>query len=278
MYPLWNIYGAADQLTSSLGQPECNTNPGGIPASPCASFVRQSQWLPYLRMATSSRAWQGSLLEEKKDASGLMYRRNRYYDPKTGRFTQEDPLGLGGGMNLYGFAGGDPVNFSDPFGLCPVTATDPVPCSVTYGAALGAIGGWLGIMAAGGCTVGSGGICLAGAPAIIGGGAALGTLAGVALGNALDGKAPDQVTPGIRDIRGVYYPPDRTKPEPYDAHYDQFGRQVGRTDWTGQPDPETHTDPHHHTREYGPQYGPKGKESKHDGPHPDDANKPRPEP
>ena len=23
-------------------------------------------------------------------------------------------------MNLYGFAGGDPVNFSDPFGLCPI--------------------------------------------------------------------------------------------------------------------------------------------------------------
>jgi hypothetical protein len=25
---------------------------------------------------------------------------------------------LAGGLNLYGFAGGDPVNFSDPFGLC----------------------------------------------------------------------------------------------------------------------------------------------------------------
>jgi uncharacterized protein RhaS with RHS repeats len=48
-----------------------------------------------------------------------MYRRNRYYDPATGRFTQEDPVGLAGGMNLYGFASGDPVNFSDPFGLCP---------------------------------------------------------------------------------------------------------------------------------------------------------------
>jgi uncharacterized protein RhaS with RHS repeats len=45
--------------------------------------------------------------------------RNRYYDPNTGRFTQEDPIGLAGGLNLYGFAGGDPVNFSDPFGLCP---------------------------------------------------------------------------------------------------------------------------------------------------------------
>ena len=49
-----------------------------------------------------------------------MYRRNRYYDPATGRFTQEDPLGLAGGLNLYGFASGDPVNFSDPFGLCHI--------------------------------------------------------------------------------------------------------------------------------------------------------------
>ena len=35
-----------------------------------------------------------------------------------GQFTQEDPIGLGGGMNAYGFAPGDRVNFSDPLGLC----------------------------------------------------------------------------------------------------------------------------------------------------------------
>ncbi|MGH7663429.1 MAG: RHS repeat-associated core domain-containing protein [Gemmatimonadaceae bacterium] len=40
----------------------------------------------------------------------------------TGRFTQEDPIGLAGGLNLYGYAGGDPVNFSDPFRLCPSCA------------------------------------------------------------------------------------------------------------------------------------------------------------
>jgi uncharacterized protein RhaS with RHS repeats len=51
------------------------------------------------------------------DASGLMYRRNRYYDPQTGRFTQEDPIGIAGGLNVYGYAAGDPVSYSDPYGL-----------------------------------------------------------------------------------------------------------------------------------------------------------------
>ena len=70
--------------------------------------------------------WLGSLVTGKMDLSGLMYMRNRYYDPKAGRFTQEDPIGLAGGMNLYGFAAGDPVNLSDPFGLvtCPPICVD----------------------------------------------------------------------------------------------------------------------------------------------------------
>jgi uncharacterized protein RhaS with RHS repeats len=43
--------------------------------------------------------------------------RNRYYDPRTGQFTQQDPIGLAGGLNTYGFANGDPVSYSDPYGL-----------------------------------------------------------------------------------------------------------------------------------------------------------------
>ena len=44
--------------------------------------------------------------------------------------TQEDPLGLAGGLNLYGFANGDPVNFSDPFGLCPPADQNRTDCTV----------------------------------------------------------------------------------------------------------------------------------------------------
>lgn len=41
------------------------------------------------------------------------------YDQRTGRWTQEDPLGVAGGLNLYQFNGNNPVSFSDPFGLTP---------------------------------------------------------------------------------------------------------------------------------------------------------------
>ncbi|MGH2619892.1 MAG: RHS repeat-associated core domain-containing protein, partial [Anaerolineales bacterium] len=65
--------------------------------------------------------WRGSLLLNGRDGTGMLYRRNRYYDPTTGRFTQVDPIGVAGGANLYGFADGDQVNFSDPFGFGPCT-------------------------------------------------------------------------------------------------------------------------------------------------------------
>jgi RHS repeat-associated protein len=62
-------------------------------------------------------AWMGTLIDGMRDNSGQMYMRNRYYDPASGRFTQEDPIGLAGGLNAYGFAAGDPVSYQDPYGL-----------------------------------------------------------------------------------------------------------------------------------------------------------------
>ena len=57
--------------------------------------------------------------------------RTRQYDPATGVWLQEDPVGLAGGVNLYEYNGNDPNSFSDPFGLCPVEK-DGIPCSAVY--------------------------------------------------------------------------------------------------------------------------------------------------
>ena len=52
---------------------------------------------------------------EYTDESGLQYLRSRYYDPGTGRFTQEDTW-LDQGPNLYTYCSNDPVNNVNPSG------------------------------------------------------------------------------------------------------------------------------------------------------------------
>ena len=48
--------------------------------------------------------------------TGLHYNTFRYYDPDTGRFTQPDPIGLVGGLNLYQYAPNSLI-WIDPLGL-----------------------------------------------------------------------------------------------------------------------------------------------------------------
>ena len=52
--------------------------------------------------------------------TGLYYNRFRYYDPESGQYAGPDPIGLSGGLRLYGYVH-DPVGWIDPLGLEPWT-------------------------------------------------------------------------------------------------------------------------------------------------------------
>jgi len=47
----------------------------------------------------------------------LHYNYFRYYDPSIGRYITSDPIGLRGGLNTFGYIGGNPGRWVDPLGL-----------------------------------------------------------------------------------------------------------------------------------------------------------------
>jgi RHS repeat-associated protein len=70
---------------------------------------------------------------ENDGDTNLYYYRARYYSAIYNRFISEDPAGLFGGINPYGYVGGDPINRTDPSGKLGVV-----------GAGIGAVVGGVG--------------------------------------------------------------------------------------------------------------------------------------
>jgi RHS repeat-associated protein len=132
--PVWGVYanGALSNPYASGGSDCPPPATGGTERCVLLSWPFAGNAWNKARGGGLIYSWHGSIIATKRDGSGLHYMRNRVYDPGTGRFTQEDPIGLAGGLNAYGFAGGDPRNSSDPFGLCPDA------CAIEAGAAVGA--------------------------------------------------------------------------------------------------------------------------------------------
>ena len=68
--------------------------------------------LASLRYRFQGREWSA--------ATGLINFRMRWYDAETGRWLSKDPIGLGGGLNLYAFCENEPLDYRDPNGFAQI--------------------------------------------------------------------------------------------------------------------------------------------------------------
>jgi RHS repeat-associated protein len=108
---------AAWYLTDDLGSVRQMTDGSGVLQDTIAydaygSITSESSSTFGDRYKFTGREWDAE--------TGLQYNRARYYDPKTGRWTSQDPLGFDAGdSNLYRYVTNTVLEAADPSGLSP---------------------------------------------------------------------------------------------------------------------------------------------------------------
>lgn len=100
-YYLYNAHGDVTALTDSTGEIVNNYS-----YDPWGRIISQTENVP------NDIKYAG---EYQDSETGLIYLRNRYYDPAIGRFITEDPAK--DGLNWYAYCSNNPVNLIDPLGL-----------------------------------------------------------------------------------------------------------------------------------------------------------------
>ena len=119
------VAAGAHTLTIATTLTDAGNQPLAAPFSQTFTTVTAQDSLivyaaPNPQLATGSAqgnlfGYQGRNLDPE---TGLIYFRNRYYDPQLGRFVSADPKGYVDGPSEYAFEKDDPENGSDPMGTC----------------------------------------------------------------------------------------------------------------------------------------------------------------
>ena len=87
-------------------------------SSAAGAITLEREYDPWgVAMQGASASGYGFTGREWDAETEIYYYRLRYYRPSTGRFLNEDPIGLRGGFNLATYVENSPATFVDPFGL-----------------------------------------------------------------------------------------------------------------------------------------------------------------
>lgn len=77
---------------------------------------------------TGSSRHQPLAFPGQEEVGETSYNIHRWYRSAWGRYTQADPIGMHGGMNLFGYVAANPVRWADSFGLakdvCQMTCAE----------------------------------------------------------------------------------------------------------------------------------------------------------
>jgi RHS repeat-associated protein len=118
-----------------LGKPQVLTDDTGSIAWK-AVYTPFGEAVPLIQTIENPFRFPGQYYDPE---TGLHYNYFRYYNPQTGRYITPDPIGLEGGINLFAYVEGNPVNQIDPEGLSFRGALRGAAKGALYGAGVGAV-------------------------------------------------------------------------------------------------------------------------------------------
>lgn len=120
----WSVSERLQAVTDGRGQLISIADSSGYITAPYAgSGYDQAAWMGS-GLTSRSQTYDPRRWQTDADWGGIQQFRNRAYDPSTGTWIQEDPIGVAGGVNLYQYSNANPASFGDPFGTM---AIDTIP-------------------------------------------------------------------------------------------------------------------------------------------------------
>ena len=100
-------------ITDHLGTPQIAVNDEGTVTWKAVSESFGKTTLDTNNQITMNLRFPGQYFDEETNSH---YNYFRDYNPNTGRYIQKDPIGLDAGINWYGYANGNSLQFIDPYG------------------------------------------------------------------------------------------------------------------------------------------------------------------